>query len=74
MTPTYLRIGASVYPVYGDDLRGWSLRADDFGAALAASPYSYGSVGELFFALVTLCTQARTPTRVATRVGPRLGQ
>src|SRR6185295_18932349 len=28
---TYLRIGAAVYPVYGDDFRGWSPRPDDFG-------------------------------------------
>ena len=27
---TYLRVGAAVYPVYGDELRGWSPRADDF--------------------------------------------
>jgi hypothetical protein len=57
---TYLRIGAAVYPVYGDDLRGWSLRPDDFGTVLAAaSPRVYGSIDELFFALVNLATQAR---------------
>jgi hypothetical protein len=54
---TYLRIGAAVYPVYGDDLRGWSLRADDFGAVLAVTPWVYGSIDELFFALVNLSTQ-----------------
>ena len=51
---TYLRIGAAVYPVYGDDVRGWSLCADDFGAVLAATPWVYGSIDEIFFALVNL--------------------
>ena len=55
---TYLRIGRGVYPVYGDELRGWSLRADDFGAMLAVTPWVYGSLDEIFFALVNLCTQA----------------
>jgi len=54
---TYLRIGAGVYPVYGDELRGWSLRADDFGAMLAVTPWVYGSLDEIFFALVNLCAQ-----------------
>ena len=63
---TYLRIGAAVYPVYGDELRGWSLRADDFGAVLATTPWVYGSIDEIFFALVNLWTTAsgagrRTP-------------
>ena len=56
---TYLRIGAAVYPVYGDDIRGWSLRADDFGAVLATTPWVYGSIDEIFFALVNLSAQAR---------------
>jgi len=56
---TYLRIGAAVYPVYGDELRGWSLRAEDFGSVLAATPWVYGSIDEIFFALVNLSTQAR---------------
>ena len=55
---TYLRIGAAVYPVYGDELRGWSLRADDFGAVLATTPWVYGSIDEVFFALVNLATLA----------------
>jgi len=55
---TYLRIGAAVYPVYGDDFRGWSPRPDDFGTVLAATPWVYGSIDELFFALVNLATQA----------------
>ena len=56
---TYLRIGAAVYPVYGDEVRGWSLRADDFGSVLAVTPWVYGSIDEIFFALVNLSTQAR---------------
>ena len=55
---TYLRIGAAVYPVYGDDLRGWSLSPQDFGAVLATTPWVYGSIDELFFALVNLATYA----------------
>ena len=63
---TYLRIGAAVYPVYGDELRGWSLRAEDFGSVLAATPWVYGSIDEIFFALVNLSTQARGAGRRAT--------
>jgi len=65
---TYLRIGAGVYPVYGDELRGWSLRADDFGAVLAATPWVYGSIDELFFALVNLCAEASGAGRRAREV------
>ena len=68
---TYLRIGAAVYPVYGDDLRGWSLRAADFGSFLAASPFVYGSLDELFFALVNLSTQV---TAAGRRPAPELPQ
>ena len=53
---TYLRVGGDVFPVYGDELRGWSPRADDFDALVACSPYVYASLDELFFALVNLCT------------------
>jgi hypothetical protein len=56
---TYLRIGADVFPVYGDEMRGWSPRADDFRRGLASSPWVYDSVEELFFALVNLCTAPR---------------
>jgi len=58
---TYLRIGAAVYPVYGDEVRGWSLRADDFGSVLAVTPWVYGSIDEIFFALVNLnlCPEGR---------------
>ncbi len=56
---TFLRVGGEVFPVYGDELRGWSPRADDFTgeflAAAAAAPWVYGSIDELFFALVNLC-------------------
>jgi hypothetical protein len=52
---TFLRVGGDVFPVYGDELRGWSPRADDFHAAAGAVPFAYGSLEELFFALVNLC-------------------
>ena len=52
---TYLRIGREVFPVYADALRGWSPRAEDFWGLVACSPYVYGSIDELFFALVNLC-------------------
>ena len=52
---TYLRIGGDVFPIYGDALRGWSPRPDDFRGLTACSPYVYGSLDELFFALVNLC-------------------
>ncbi len=52
---TNLRVGREVFPVYGDELRGWSPRSDDFQGLLACSPYVYGSIDELFFALVNLC-------------------
>ena len=60
MTPaterTYLRVGGEVFPVYGDAVRGWSPRADDFRDLVLPSPYAYASLDELFFALVNLCT------------------
>ncbi len=65
---TYLRVGAGVYPVYGDELRGWSPRADDFQGLAASSPYVYQSLDELFFALVNLCVSrsaARQPRQHA---------
>ncbi len=51
---TYLRVGAGVFPVYGDELRGWSPRADDFKGLQGCSPFVYQSLDELFFALVNL--------------------
>lgn len=54
---TYLRVGGDVFPVYGDELRGWSPRADDFGTQKKAPPrFVYGSLDELYFVLVNLCT------------------
>jgi hypothetical protein len=51
---TYLRVGGDVFPVYGDEIRGWSPRADDFRGVVDCSPYVYTSLEELFFALVNL--------------------
>jgi hypothetical protein len=68
---TYLRIGKAVYPVYGDELRGWSLRAEDFGSVLAATPWVYGSIDEIFFALVNLSAQTRHVGRPAERDLPQ---
>jgi hypothetical protein len=56
---TYLRIGGEIFAVYGDEMRGWSPRADDFRRGVVCSPYVYTSVEELFFALVNLCTGPR---------------
>ena len=56
---TYLRVGGQVFPVYGDEIRGWSVRADDFRGLTVTSPYVYRSLDELFFALVNLCTGPR---------------
>jgi hypothetical protein len=55
----YLRVGAQVFPVYGDEVRGWSPRADDFRGVVASSPYVYESLDELFFALVNLTVPGR---------------
>ena len=57
---TYLRVGRGVYPVYGDALRGWSPRADDLHGphAESAQAFRYGSLDELFFALVNLWAAA----------------
>ena len=60
---TYLRVGAGVYPVYGDQLRGWSPRADDFQGMGAWSPYVYQTLDELFFALVNLCVSGGAARR-----------
>ena len=59
-TPTYLRVGRSVYPVYGDALRGWSPRAADFdgGRGTTVATYRYASLDELFFVLVNLWATA----------------
>ena len=52
---TFLRVGGDVFPIYGDELRGWSPQADDFRDAPLLSPFAYASPDELFFALVNLC-------------------
>src|SRR6185295_6272818 len=55
---TYLRVGAQVFPVYGDAVRGWSPREDDFQDTRPPNgAYVYASLDELFFALVNLCAQ-----------------
>jgi hypothetical protein len=54
---TYLRVGAQVFPVYGDAVRGWSLKPDDFHESRPGPAYVYASLDELFFALVNLCAQ-----------------
>lgn len=64
MTPdraerTFLRVGGEVFPVYGDAVRGWSPRPQDFWGLVQCSPYVYGSLDELFFALVNLCVGPR---------------
>jgi hypothetical protein len=51
---TYLRVGGEVFPVYGDELRGWSLRPGDVRSLTPCLPYVYTSLEELFFALVNL--------------------
>ena len=56
---TYLRVGGEVFPVYGDELRGWSPRAADFGSHQAPPRFVYTSLDELFFALVNLVTAPR---------------
>ena len=56
---TYLRVGGEVFAVYGDELRGWSPRAADFGSHQAPPRFVYTSLDELFFALVNLVTAPR---------------
>jgi hypothetical protein len=51
---TYLRVGGDVFPIFGDELRGFSPRAEDFFGLIASSPYVYTSLDEVFFALVNL--------------------
>ena len=51
---TYLRVGGDVFPIFGDELRGFSPRAEDFFGMIAASPYVYTSLDEVFFVLVNL--------------------
>ena len=48
-----LQIGLEVLPVYGDEQLGWSLEAGDLYPQ-TPSWFRYGSIDEIFFALVNL--------------------
>jgi len=48
-----MRIGLEVFPVYGDDLSGWSVDPGDLHGPIPDCA-RYKSVDELFFALVNL--------------------
>lgn len=67
-TRTWLRVGGGVYPVYGDDLRGWSTEAGDVRGG-GAPGFVYASLDEVFFALVNLTLTGGEPRR---RTGRRL--
>ena len=55
-----LKIGQEVFPVYGDEQLGWSVQADDLYPQ-TPSWFRYGSIDEIFFALVNLnlCPEGR---------------
>ena len=55
---TYLRVGGAVFPVYGDEMRGFSPLPQDVNGLQTRSPFVYTSLDELFFALVNLCAAA----------------
>ena len=48
-----LHVGPEVFPVYGSDKTGWTIQP---GGVYPETPlsYRYGSVDEIFFALVNL--------------------
>ncbi len=48
-----LKVGLEVFPVYGDDLSGWSMDPIDL-APNTPKWHRYDSIEELFFALVNL--------------------
>ena len=48
-----LHVGSEVFPVYGSDQAGWALQAGEIFPETPA-PYRYGSLDEIFFALVNL--------------------
>ena len=48
-----LKIGTEVFRVYGDEQSGWSVDPGDLHL-LAPAQFRYGSIEELFFALVNL--------------------
>jgi hypothetical protein len=53
ISTTLLKVGLEVFPVYGDELSGFSMDVDDFSPN-AMAPFRYRSLDELFFALVNL--------------------
>ena len=48
-----LQVGLEVFPVYGDEKTGWSVDAGDCYPQMPPW-FRYGSLDELFFALVNL--------------------
>ncbi len=48
-----LKIGLEIFPVYGDEQLGWSVEAADLYAQTPPG-FRYGSIDEIFFALVNL--------------------
>jgi hypothetical protein len=48
-------VGRGVFPVYGDEMRGFSPLAQDVAEPSVRSPFAYRSLDELFFAIVNLC-------------------
>jgi hypothetical protein len=48
-----LKVGLEVFPVYGDEKTGWSVDAGDCYPHMPPW-FRYGSLDELFFALVNL--------------------
>ncbi len=70
--PSYLRIGDVLVPIWGDDVRGWSPRPEDF-AGFGASPWVYGTLDELFFALVNLFTATAGEVSGLFGLGGRVG-
>ncbi|GIW41153.1 MAG: hypothetical protein KatS3mg076_1730 [Candidatus Binatia bacterium] len=50
---TLLKVGIEVLPVYGDEESGWSMEAEDL-APHTPRAFRYGTLDELFFALVNL--------------------
>lgn len=46
-----IEIGKSVFPVYGDSARGWSIDRSDI---TKSTPYRYATLDELVFALFNL--------------------
>ena len=53
----FVKVGFDVFPVYGDDLSGWSV--DPLDLSPGRPSYRYESLEELFFALVNfnLCPE-----------------